>query len=82
MAYGKFKMCQVVKDDIPMFFIEAFRGTCNGNRLAEEYIVHQVGFLCVALMMCAHQVTAYVLYKKKSPVMLLFNTHHIYFFTD
>lgn len=79
-AYGKFKMCQVVKDDIPVFFIEAFRSTCNGNRWTEERIVHQVGFLCVTLMMCVYQITAYVLYKKNSPVMLLLNTHHISFF--
>lgn len=40
-----------------MFFIEAFGGTCDGNRLIEEHIVHQVGFLCVASTMCVYQMT-------------------------
>lgn len=52
VPYGKFKMCQVVKDDIPIFFIEASRGRCNGNRWTEGHIFHQVGFLCVALIVC------------------------------
>lgn len=53
-------MCQVVKDDIPMLFIEAFRGACDANRRTEGHIVHQAGFLCVASIMSVCQLTAYV----------------------
>lgn len=82
VAYGKFKIRQVINDNIPPFFTEAFRGTCDGKRRAEEHIIYQVGFFRVASIMCVYQMSAYALHEWKLPAMLLFNTHHVYFFTD
>lgn len=79
VPYGKFKMCQVVKDDILVFFIEAFRGSCNGNRWTEERIFHQVGFLCVASVVCASNDCIYVVWKG---YLLCCYIQCISFFTD
>lgn len=78
VPYGKFKMCQVVKDDIPIFFIEASRGRCNGNRWTEGHIFHQVGFLCVALIVCVCIRCLSICCMKRLPVMLLYAMHLVF----
>lgn len=61
VPYGKFKMCQVVKDDIPIFFIEAFRGRCNGNIDEQRglFFIREVS-LCYIDYVCISNTCMYV----------------------
>lgn len=48
---------------IPCFSLELL--DIHAVEIDEKHVVHQVGFLCLALIMCVYQMTAYVLYEKK-----------------
>lgn len=66
---------------IPCFSLELL--DIHAVEIDEKHVVHQVGFLCLALIMCVYQMTAYVLYEKKSHLVCCYSISIIFiFFTD
>jgi len=79
VAQGKARMCQVVTMIFPCFSLKLLEVHMKDE---ERSVLFIRWVFSVLHRVCVCSKWLHTCCMKKSPVMLLFNTHQIYFFTD